>query len=169
MQADVTGPYGPPRCAAPDDLRRYVGEEIYVSEWIELDQARIDLFAEATGDHQWIHVDVKKAAQSSAYGGTIAHGFLTLSLLGKFYEDFLPAWLPFCDVGVNYGLNRVRFTQPVLAGSRVRARFHLTQIDDVPGGVQASFSTTMELQGAEKPACVADSIVRRYFRTEVAV
>ena len=110
-----------PVCQNVDDLQALTGTELYVSPWVEVDQNRIDLFAEATGDFQWVHVNPARAAQESGFGGTIAHGFLTLSLLGKHYEDFMPSLLPFCDLGINYGLNRVRFMQPVRAGSRLRS------------------------------------------------
>ncbi|MDE2398053.1 MAG: MaoC family dehydratase, partial [Burkholderiales bacterium] len=117
-----------------------------------------------TGDFQWIHVDVARARAESPYGGTIAHGFLTLSLLGKFYEDYLGAALPFCDRGINYGLDRVRFTQPVNSGARVRARLVLARAKDVPDGIQLAFSVSFEIEGVAKPACVAESVVLRYRR-----
>jgi acyl dehydratase len=154
----------PQRCENVADLRAQVGRDVYLSDWVLVDQARIDRFAEATGDYQWIHVDPARAAAESPFGGTIAHGFLTLSLLGKFYEDFLPALLPFCDVGVNYGLNKVRFTQPVRAGSRVRGRFRLAQVEEIAAGVQMNFTAAMEIEGGARPACVAESIVRRHVR-----
>lgn len=147
-----------------DDVRSHVGREVCVTDWVTVDQKRIDLFAQATGDFQWIHVDVARSANASPYGGTIAHGFLTLSLLGKFYEDYLPYALPFCDIGVNYGLNKVRFTNPVRADSRVRGRFVLAKVDDVPDGLQAAFVVTVEIEGQPKPALVAESVVRRYFK-----
>ena len=147
-----------------DDVRSHVGREVCVTDWMTLGQERIDLFAEATGDFQWIHVDVGRAAESSPYGGTIAHGFLTLSLLGKFYEDYLPYALPFCDIGVNYGLNKVRFTNPVRANTRVRGRFVLAKVDEVEGGLQTTFVVTLEIEGQPKPALVAESVVRRYFK-----
>jgi acyl dehydratase len=146
------------------DVRSHVGQEVCVTDWLVVSQERIDLFAQATGDFQWIHVNVERAAESSPYGGTIAHGFLTLSLLGKFYEDYLTYALPFCDVGVNYGLNKVRFTNAVRAGSRVRARFLLSRLEDIPKGLQPTFVVTVEIDGQPKPALVAESIVRRYFR-----
>ena len=148
----------------PDDVRSHVGQEVCVTDWMTIGQERIDLFAEATGDFQWIHVDVERAAESSPYGGTIAHGFLTLSLLGKFYEDYLPYALPFCDIGVNYGLNKVRFTNPVRANARVRGRFALAKVDEVDGGLQATFAVTVEIEGQPKPALVAESVVRRYYK-----
>jgi len=153
-----------PACKDLEILRERIGSELYCSEWVEMDQMRIDRFAQATGDFQWIHVDAERAQRESPFGGTIVHGFLTLSLLGKHYEDFLPRLLPFCDVGLNYGLNRVRFIQPVRTGSRVRSRFVLSDVSDVAGGVQMVFDTTVELEGQGKPACVAQSVVRRQFR-----
>ena len=142
------------------------GREVCVTEWLCIGQDRIDKFAEATGDFQWLHVDVARAREASPYGGTIAHGFLTLSLLGKFYEDYLGPAMPFCDMGVNYGLNRVRFTHAVRAGASVRGRFVLAKVEDVPGGLQLTFAVTVEIEGVDKPACVAESVVRRYFRKE---
>lgn len=161
-------PFETPRCGAVEDLQGLLGKEVYRSGWQLIDQVRIDRFAEATGDHQWIHTDPVRATQSSPFGGTIAHGFLTLSLLGQHYEDFLPRLLPFCDVGVNYGLNRVRFTQPVRCGSRVRSRFVLSGLESVLSGVQMVFQANVELEGKDKPACVAESVVRRYFREEAS-
>jgi acyl dehydratase len=146
----------------PASVRSAVGQEVCVSDWITVDQARIDKFAEATGDFQWIHVDVERA-KSSPYGGTIAHGFLTLSLLGGFYEPYMQEALPFCDVGLNYGLNKVRFTAPVRSGSRVRGRVMLAKVDDLDGGLQLTSSVTLEIEGQDRPALVAESLVRRYF------
>lgn len=145
------------------------GREICVTDWLQIDQQRIDTFAEATGDFQWIHVDTSRAAQQSPYGGTIAHGFLTLSLLGKFYEDYLADAMPFCGLGLNYGLNKVRFTAPVRCGSRVRGRFVLNQVDDVADrGLQLTFTVTIEIEGQAKPALVAESVVRRYPKPEAS-
>jgi acyl dehydratase len=146
----------------PDDVRRHVGDEVCVTDWLTIGQQRIDLFAQATGDFQWIHVDVERAAKSSPYGGTIAHGFLTLSVLGKFYEDYLMYALPFCDMGLNYGLNKVRFTHPVRAESRVQARFVLSKVEDIEGGLQLTFGVTIAIEGEQKPALIAESVVRRY-------
>ncbi|MDB5848755.1 MAG: MaoC family dehydratase [Rhodoferax sp.] len=145
-----------------EKLRAQLGQEAVVTEWVEVSQERIDLFAKATGDFQWIHVDTERSARESPFGGTIAHGFLTLSLLGKFYDDDID--IPFCDVGVNYGLNKVRFTHPVRAGSRVRGRFVLAQLDDVDNGIQMTWRITFEIEGETRPACVAEHVVRRYFR-----
>jgi acyl dehydratase len=149
--------------SAPE-VHATVGREVCVSDWLHIDQERIDTFARATGDFQWIHVDRERAARESPYGDTIAHGFLTLSLLGQWYEQYLAEALPFCDMGLNYGLNKVRFTQPVRVDSRVRARFVLAKVDDIDGGLQLSFAVTIEIEGGAKPACVAESVVRRLFR-----
>ena len=144
-----------------EDLRSLVGETIGASDWIVVDQPRIDLFAQATGDHQWIHVDPARAA-AGPYGTTIAHGFLTLSLLSHLAESTFR----FTDrrMGVNYGLNRVRFTSPVPVGSRVRARFTLQKFEPIEGnGVQVTWSVTVELEGAAKPALVAEWLGRHYY------
>jgi len=149
--------------ATLDQLRGSVGQQVFLTEWVLVSQKRIDLFAEATEDYQWIHVDPQRAARASPFGGTIAHGFLTLSLLGKFYEQFLT--LPFCEMGINYGLNKVRFTQPVKSGGRVRGRFVLSRLDDIDGGLQLTFQVTLEIEGVDKPACIAESVVRQYFKS----
>ena len=146
-----------------DDVRSHVGREVFLTDWVTIAQKRIDQFAEATEDFQWIHVDAERAAKSSPFGSTIAHGFLTLSLLGKFYEAHLS--LPFCEMGINYGLNKVRFTQPVRVNSRVRGRFVLVKLEDISGGIQLTFKVTMEIDGLDKPACVAESVVRQYFKS----
>ena len=147
-----------------EKLRAQVGKEAVVTGWVLVSQERIDQFAQATGDFQWIHVDAERSARESPFGGTIAHGFLTLSLLGKFYLDDID--LPFCDVGVNYGLNKVRFTNPVPAGSRVRGHFVLSQLDDVDNGIQMTWTVRFEIEGVERPACIAEHVVRRYFRAK---
>lgn len=146
-----------------DDVRSHVGQEVFLTDWVTITQKRIDQFAQATGDFQWIHVDAERAGKSSPFGSTIAHGFLTLSLLGKFYEAHLS--LPFCEMGINYGLNKVRFTQPVRVNSRVRGRFVLSKLEDISGGIQLTFNVTMEIDGMDKPACVAESVVRQYFKS----
>ena len=151
----------------PADVRSAVGSEVCVTDWLTIDQRRIDLFAEATGDFQWIHVDPLRAAANSPYGGTIAHGFLTLSLLGQWYEEYLGQAMPFCDMGLNYGLNKLRFTRPVPVDSKVRGHFVLAGVDDVSGGLQLHFTVTVEIEGSDKPALVAESLVRRLFRKEV--
>jgi len=142
-------------------LAARVGEEVGVSPWIEITQERIDTFARAIDDFQWIHVDRARAA-SSPFGGTIAHGFLTLSLLSHLSE----ATFSFADrrMGVNYGLNRVRFTSPVPVGSRVRARFTLQKYEPIEdNGVQVTWSVVIEREGAEKPALVAEWLGRHYY------
>ena len=144
-----------------EKLRAQVGKEAVVTDWVLVSQERINQFAQATGDFQWIHVDVARSERESPLGGTIAHGFLTLSLLGKFYDDDII--LPFCDVGINCGLNKVRFTNPVRAGSRVRGRFVLSKLDAIDGGIQMAWTVTFEIEGLERPACVAEHVVRRYF------
>lgn len=151
---------------SPAAVHAAVSREVCVTDWVEVTQERIDLFAQATGDFQWIHVDVERAKTSSPYGQTIAHGFLTLSLLGKFYEDYLMDAIPFCDMGLNYGLNRVRFTQPVLSGSKVRGRLVLAKVEDIAGGMQLTFTVTFEIEGQARPACIAESVVRRSFRKD---
>lgn len=135
---------------------------MFVADWVQILQERIDQFAQVTGDFQWIHVDAARAAKESPFGCTIAHGFLTLSLLGKFYDDHFS--LPFCEMGINYGLNKVRFTNPVLVNNRVRGRFVLARLEDIDGGIQLTFSVTIEIEGPGKPACFAESVVRQYFK-----
>jgi acyl dehydratase len=142
-----------------DELRRRVGQEIAVSDWMPVTQDRIDRFAGATDDHQWIHVDEGRAA-GSPFGGTIAHGLLTLSLIPRLASEALA--LPPARMSINYGLNRVRFTAPVRAGTRVRARFELLALEDIPGGAQLTWKVTIEREGSAKPACVAETVSRRY-------
>jgi len=143
------------------DLASRVGQEVGVSPWVEVDQARIDTFAKAINDFQWIHVDPERA-KGSPFGGTIAHGFLTLSLLSHLSERTFS----FSDrrMGVNYGLNRVRFTSPVPSGARVRARFTLAKFEPIEGnGVQVTWNVTVEIEGKDKPALVAEWIGRHYY------
>jgi acyl dehydratase len=143
------------------ELESRIGEEVGVSPWVEIPQERIDQFAKATEDFQWIHVDPARA-KGSPFGGTIAHGFLTLSMLPKLSESTFE----FSDrkMGVNYGLNKVRFTAPVPAGSRIRGRFVLARYEKIDGnGVQTTWSVTIEREGGDKPVCVAESIGRHYF------
>ena len=142
------------------DLAACVGQEVAVSDWITITQQQVSLFADATGDHQWIHVDPDKAA-AGPFGATIAHGFLTLSLLPRFFESSFA--IVESRMGVNYGLNRVRFMAPVPVGSRLRARMTLLRADPIEGsGMQMSWEVTVEREGAAKPVCVAESLVRRY-------
>ncbi len=136
-----------------------VGQEL-VSPWLEVTQARIDIFAGATDDPQWIHVDPERAA-NGPFGGTIAHGFLSLSLLVPLFAQARPE-LDEVGMGVNYGLNRVRFTAPVRSGSRVRGRFTVESVEDVPGGSQATVGVVVEREAEEKPALVAEWLMRFY-------
>jgi acyl dehydratase len=142
-----------------DALRARIGQEVAVSDWLEVAQERIDRFAEATDDRQWIHVDRERAARSPQ-GGTIAHGFLTLSLIPQFFATALR--LPPARMTLNYGLDRVRFTSPVPAGSRVRARFELLDVRDAAGATDIRWRVTIEVEGAAKPACIAETIARRF-------
>ncbi|MCL7379268.1 MaoC family dehydratase [Streptomyces sp. 35G-GA-8] len=143
-----------------EELRAAVGEQLGHSEWLEIDQKRIDLFAEATGDHQWIHVDPERAA-AGPFGTTIAHGYLTLSLLPAFVPQILR--VENVTMGINYGTNKVRFPSPVPVGSRLRASAVLTEVTEAGGGVQITTLVTVEREGGEKPACVAESVSRYYF------
>jgi len=136
------------------------GAEFGPSSWIDVPQERIQAFADATGDHQWIHVDPEKAA-SGPFGTTIAHGYLTLSLLPVMTFEVLPSD-PDAKMGVNYGLNRVRFPSPVPSGSRVRGRFKVLEVEDHDWGYQATVEGTIEREGGDKPACVAELIFRTY-------
>ena len=141
------------------DLQARVGEEVGVSEWITVDQNRINLFADATGDHQWIHIDAERAAKGP-FGTTIAHGFLTLSLLPEMSASAFQVLDT--RMGVNYGLDRVRFPAPVPSGSRLRGRFKLLKFEPLEGGAQLTVEVTMEREGSAKPVCVAESLARRY-------
>jgi len=141
------------------DLLALVGQEIGVSEWITVDQNRINLFADATGDHQWIHVDPVRAA-AGPFRTTVAHGFLTLSLLAEMFESGFE--VRNSQMGVNYGLNRVRFTAPVPVDSRLRARFKLLAYEAIDGGAQLTVEVTMEREGSSKPVCVAETLTRRF-------
>jgi acyl dehydratase len=143
-------------------LKDYVGREIAVTDWLPVTQERISQFAEATGDRQWIHIDPERARRESPYGATIAHGFLTLSLMSHFLRESIQ--LP-GDVRqtINYGLNRVRFPAPVRAGEKIRARIRLQSCKELPGSVEAVYDITIETEGAEKPCCVAEWILRYFF------
>ncbi|SRR5688572_1401428 len=143
-----------------DELRTYVGKEIGVSNWCEVSQEMINAFADATGDHQWIHVDVARARQESPYGGPIAHGFLTLSLTPKLLWEVYK--VDGVKMGVNYGVNKVRFPAPVPAGSRVRAHVKLLELQEIEGGAQAITQVTFEREGNDKPVCVAETVSRWY-------
>jgi acyl dehydratase len=140
------------------DLGVLVGRQVATSDWLAVTQDRIDAFADATGDHQWIHVDTERARAETPFGATIAHGFLTLSLLSALMRDAVRVDGP--RMTLNYGLNRVRFVSPVPSGSRVRARIALARTEDMGDSIQATWSVTVEREGGDKPAVVADWIVR---------
>lgn len=140
------------------DLAGLVGSEIGVSDWVIIDQARIDRFADATDDHQWIHTDPALAAQGP-FGTTVAHGFLTLSLVPHFFETSFT--IGDVRMGLNYGLNKVRFPAPVPVGSRLRARFRLTEFQAIPGGAQMVAECVVEREGGDKPVMVAETVSRR--------
>ena len=141
------------------ELKDLLGQEIGVSDWITVTQERIQLFADATNDHQWIHVDAERA-KAGPFGTTIAHGFLTLSLLPEMAASAFA--VSETRMGVNYGLNKVRFPAPVPSGSRLRGRFKLVGYEPLEGGAQLTVQVTMEREGSEKPVCIAESIGRRY-------
>lgn len=144
-----------------DELRSLVSQEVGLSDWLEITQERINQFADATGDHQWIHLDVERAQTQSPYGTTIAHGFLTLSLLSYFMKNVIAFQFP-SKMGINYGLNRVRFVSAVPAGSRLRAHVTLQSMEDFAGGHQFTWLLTVEREGSDKPACVAEWLSRTY-------
>ncbi len=143
-----------------NDLKSLVGQELAVTEYIQVSQEKIDRFADTTGDRQWIHIDVERSRKESPYGTTIAHGFLTLSLLSPLMQSAIK--VNGVRMGINYGLDRVRFPSAVPSGSNVRARIKLESIEDISGGVQAKWVVTVEREGAEKPVCAAEWLVRYY-------
>jgi acyl dehydratase len=145
--------------ASPKDLAASIGSHLGYSEWLEITQDRIDAFAAATDDHQWIHVDPERAREGP-FGTTIAHGYLTLSLAVRFVEEIFT--VENVSMGLNYGTNKVRFVSPVPVGAKLRAGGTLTSVEDVPGGYQAALDLTFEIEGAEKPACVAQVLYRLY-------
>lgn len=143
-----------------DELRAAIGEELGAGDWLEIDQKRVDLFADATGDHQWIHVDPEKAA-AGPFGTTIAHGYLTLSLLPVLVPRLMR--VEGVRMGINYGVNKVRFPSPLPVGSRVRATGVITEVTEAGEGcVQLTMRVTIDREGGEKPVCVAESVVRYY-------
>ena len=148
------------RVVALAQLAGLVGHEVATSDWLVVSQDRIDAFADATDDHQWIHVDAARAKVEGPFGTTIAHGFLTLSLLSPLMRDAIR--VDGVRMTLNYGLNRVRFVSPVPSGSRVRARIALGKVDDIGNGTQATWNITVEREGSEKPCVVAEWIVRYY-------
>ena len=142
------------------DLAACVGQDVGFSDWVTITQEQVNLFAQATGDHQWIHVDVERARQGP-FGAPVAHGFLTLSLLPVFFESAMTVRRS--AMGVNYGLNKVRFTAPVPVGSRLRAHLQLLSVEPIAGeGLQMCWAVSVEREGSDKPVCVAESLVRRY-------
>ncbi len=144
--------------ATVDDLAAAVGRHLGWSDWTEITQERVNQFADATGDHQWIHIDPERAAAQSPYGTTIAHGYLTLSLTNMFLPSLIT--VEQISMGINYGVNKVRFPAPVPVGSKVRVGAELTSVDEITGGVQAVITITVEVEGSPKPACVVESLTR---------
>jgi len=142
-------------------LRELVGRELTLTDWFPITQERIEQFAEVTEDRQWIHVDRERAERESPYGTTIAHGFLTLSLLSRFMKEAIQI-RGGVRMSVNYGLNRVRFPSAVRADSKIRVRFILQSLEDVPDALEAVFDARVEVQGSDKPCCVAEWVVRYY-------
>jgi len=143
-----------------DELKKMLGQEVGVSDWHPVTQEAINLFADATLDHQWIHIDVERAKRESPFGGPIAHGYYTLSLAPYLMDQVMDVKEK--KMGVNYGLNKLRFTSPVPIPSKVRVRATLAQLEEIKGGVQAAFNLQFEVEGKDKPACVAEAIYRYY-------
>jgi acyl dehydratase len=146
----------------PKDLLTMIGQDLGTSPWLDVTQERINTFADATDDHQWIHVDVERAKEGP-FGGPIAHGYLTLSLLIPLWSEILV--IEDMDMAVNYGLNKVRFPAPVPAGSRVQVSATLADAEEVPGGIQATVDAVMRVEGADKPVCIAQ-MVHRYYKKD---
>jgi len=143
-----------------EDLAALAGQEVAVTDWLTITQERIALFADATDDHQWIHVDVERCRAESPFRAPVAHGFLTLSLISGLFDQALR--MVDAKMVLNYGLNKVRFPAPVPAGSRVRARLVLYKVEPIEGGAQLSWQVTIEREGSDKPVCVAELLIRRY-------
>ncbi len=141
-----------------DELRGATGTHLGWTEWMDIDQERVQRFADATGDHQWIHVDVERARAESPFGGPIAHGYLTLALSNLFLPQLLQ--VPGASAGVNYGTGKVRFPAPVPVPSRVRGGAQIAAVEEIPGGLQTTITITIEVEGSEKPACVIESLSR---------
>ena len=144
--------------ASVDEVPGAVGRHLGWSDWMEITQERVNQFADATGDHQWIHIDPERAAAESPYGTTIAHGYLTLSLTNMLLPDLIT--VEQMSMGINYGTNKVRFPAPVPVGSRVRVGAELSSAEEITGGVQAVVTITVEVEGSPKPACVVESLTR---------
>jgi acyl dehydratase len=150
----------PPREVQFVDMKSIVGEEIGISDWYEVTQDEVNAFAKATHDEQWIHVDVERAKKESPFGGPIAHGYYTLSLIPYLMDQ---VWtVKGISAALNYGLNRLRFPAPVPIGSKIRLRAKLNSADDVPGGIQVVIQLNIELEGGDKPVCVAEGVFRYY-------
>lgn len=147
--------------ASIEELKSLVGQEVGVTGWFPVLQERVNLFAEATGDQQWIHIDVERSRRESPYGGTVAHGFLTLSLLPMLMESVIS--MSTSKMGVNYGLNKVRFPAPLPVDSKVRGRIAVMEVEDIAGGVQITWKVTVEPEGGDKPVCVAELLTRQYW------
>src|SRR3712207_3618912 len=143
-----------------EGVKSLVGQEVGPTDWVEVTQEMVNLFADATGDHQWIHVDVERAKAESPFGGPIAHGFMTLSLVVPLATQTYT--ITDAKMGVNYGLNKVRFPAPVPVGSKVRARVTLKDVEEVAGGYQNTFAVTIEREGGDKPVCIAEWVTRAY-------
>ncbi len=148
----------PTTFATLDELRGASGQHLGWTDWVDITQQRVSLFADATGDHQWIHVDVERAMAESPFGGPIAHGYLTLALSNLFLPQLLS--VPGASAGVNYGTGKVRFPSPVPVGSRIRGGAEIAAVDEIPGGLQTTITITIEVEGREKPACVIESLSR---------
>jgi len=146
--------------ASLGEMRALAGQEVAVTDWVAVTQERVNLFADATDDHQWIHVDLERCARESPFGGPIAHGFLTLSMLSSLFEKAIS--MTDAKMVINYGLNKVRFPAPVPVGSRVRARLTLQRVEDIDGGAQLEWNVVIEREGGAKPVCVAEMLMRRY-------
>ncbi len=151
----------PRRISGIEELRTLAGQEVAQSDWIEITQPLIDAFAETTGDRQWIHTDAERAKTESPFGRTIAHGFLTLSLVSRLASQALKVQGDF-KMAINYGLNRVRFPAPVPVGSRLRGRFTLQSVEELAGCVQVIWAVAVEVEGAAKPSVVAEWVIRYY-------
>jgi acyl dehydratase len=147
---------------SPADLHARIGQDLVTTDWVVMDQARIQLFADATGDQQWIHTDPERARRESPFGAPIAHGFLTLSMMAEFLQSSLHC--KGIRMGVNYGLNKVRFPAPVPAGSRIRCHVHLLNVEDLDAhSAQQTWRATIEIEGVDKPACIAELVSRWYY------
>jgi len=144
--------------ATLDELRAAAGTHLGWTGWMGIDQDRVDRFAEATGDHQWIHVDAERAKAESPFGGPIAHGYLTLALSNLFLPQLIA--VPAASAGVNYGTGKVRFPAPVPVGSRVRGGAEIAAVEEIPGGLQTTITITIQVEGSDKPACVIESLSR---------